>query len=57
MLSKEDWFKEDQSNFNKKKKLKSDRPELKYYNCNKIGYIAKNYCVLKKEMEKANPMI
>ena len=56
-MSKEDRFKEDQSNPNKKGKLKSDRLGPKYYNYNKIGYITKNYYVLKKETEKANPII
>ena len=57
LLSKEDWSKEDQSNPNKEKKPKSDRLGLKCYNCNKIGYIAKNCCALKKETEKANFMM
>ena len=56
-MFKEDWSKKDQSNFNKEGKLKSNRPGLKYYNYNKISYITKNCYVLKKEMEKANPII
>ena len=57
LLFKEDWSKEDQSNPNKKGKLKSNRLGLKCYNYNKIGYITKNYRALKKETEKANPII
>ena len=56
-MSKEDQFKEDQSNPNKEEKLKSDRLGLKCYNYNKIGHITNNYCVLKKETKKANLII
>ena len=44
-------------NFNKEGKLKSNKLKLKSYNCNKLGHIIKYYCELKKETEKANPIL